>query len=538
MINKKNFMRFSKIAMAVVIASSFSTVAFAHDGDIYKLNDLSKPAFTQKDTANFKNQKQIGLYSSTYGYESSGRIYKFDDLTEVYTKYLQNFTKTIIALPSEKIAAGSVGQATTITVSSVSAADGKVTVTLKGAPTFAPKDEDFVLTQTIGDGVTTVVASTGFSIDSETNSSFTIPAVTTTSSDQSVIYGVSYKNQAVVNSTPVIIKGETDSSVPLTTTVNLYDATAYFKGMDYTQLVYVRQQSEFNYSIILEDGKILIGIDSSDPQNGDVTEDSKVVVGVVKGKALVSTVDINLKSIETGKTKVVDKASPMDKYLDFISNVSELYTNDNLVYEFNVPIAVDEEEDATIQNQVIKSEQQVLASLTLNGVKPKSIKKVNLFNEDFNQYQVIMPEKVLKDQIIVNVDGMYMKNTTTNIKSLNFVRNSFPRDINSSFIEMKKEIKRDTVGLVATTLTTDLTNDFSNVDYDTLKIVDQKKDSEDTDSCTVALAGNSLIITPVDVNAESIAYYNELTVVALKDGLPVKYGRYECINIYYKNGVK
>ncbi|MCB2340910.1 leucine-rich repeat domain-containing protein [Clostridium estertheticum] len=122
MVNKKLFMGLSKITMVAIIISSLSIIVFAKDGDIYKLNDLSKTAFTQAQTANFNNQRKIGLNSSVYGYEYSGKVYKFDDLTSLFTKYTQDITKTKAALSTERTAVGNAGQSvTTLYVQSVSA---------------------------------------------------------------------------------------------------------------------------------------------------------------------------------------------------------------------------------------------------------------------------------------------------------------------------------------------------------------------------------------------------------------------------------
>ncbi len=110
MMSKKLHKGLSKFITATILACSVSGIAYAADGDIYNLTDLSKPAYTQSQTKSFKTQKSITLNSQNFGYELSGKVYKFDDLSELFTKYGQDITKAKASLLTEKAAVGSAGQ--------------------------------------------------------------------------------------------------------------------------------------------------------------------------------------------------------------------------------------------------------------------------------------------------------------------------------------------------------------------------------------------------------------------------------------------
>ncbi|MCB2339563.1 Ig-like domain-containing protein [Clostridium estertheticum] len=92
----------SVTAMSAIMATAISMPAKATDADIYLLNDLLKPIYTKAQTANFANQKIIGLHSENYGYELNKKIYRFDDLTEVFNASNNNLVTTLAALPTAK----------------------------------------------------------------------------------------------------------------------------------------------------------------------------------------------------------------------------------------------------------------------------------------------------------------------------------------------------------------------------------------------------------------------------------------------------
>ena len=109
-------------AMSVIIVTAISIPVKAADADIYLLSDLSKPAYTRLETANFARQKLIGLHSSNYGYELTGKIYKFDDLTSVFMSHKNDIALAKVALPLEKTAiAGAPGQISELKIESISA---------------------------------------------------------------------------------------------------------------------------------------------------------------------------------------------------------------------------------------------------------------------------------------------------------------------------------------------------------------------------------------------------------------------------------
>ncbi|MBU3101773.1 MULTISPECIES: leucine-rich repeat domain-containing protein [Clostridium] len=128
-------------------------------------------------------------------------------------------------LKTEEVVLGQYGTLTItpVSVQSVSATDGKVNVILNGAPTVEPEAEDFVITQKIGDGAATTVVPEGFYVDSKNNLLFTIPTVATTSSDQSVVYGVSYKNEASFKTVAFTIKGGTGINTIVTFPDKVFD---------------------------------------------------------------------------------------------------------------------------------------------------------------------------------------------------------------------------------------------------------------------------------------------------------------------------
>jgi len=150
--NKPVLSVLSITAMTTIITSALSAPAFAANGDIYNLNNLGTPAYTQSQTANFALQKTIGLNSGSYGYEYTGKVYNFDDLTKVYDAQGQDFTKTMTALPTSATPAGDAGQTTpttALTVSSVGTINAtNVTVTLANVPTVLPAGSAFTVTDT------------------------------------------------------------------------------------------------------------------------------------------------------------------------------------------------------------------------------------------------------------------------------------------------------------------------------------------------------------------------------------------------------
>ncbi|MGH4139589.1 Ig-like domain-containing protein [Clostridium sp.] len=109
-------------AMSVVIFTSLCIPVKAADADIYLLNDLSKPAYTRSETANFAHQKKIGLHSENYGYELTGKIYKFDDLTSVFMSHNNDIALARAALVIEKTAFAVIpGQTTDLKIESIAA---------------------------------------------------------------------------------------------------------------------------------------------------------------------------------------------------------------------------------------------------------------------------------------------------------------------------------------------------------------------------------------------------------------------------------
>ncbi|MCB2339557.1 hypothetical protein [Clostridium estertheticum] len=144
--NKKAVAVFSTLAMATMISAALSMPAKAADGDIYKLNDLSKTAYTHAATANFGVQKIISLDSANYGYEVNSKVYKFDDLTAVYAANNFNTAAALAAIPTTKEAVGPAGQATAVTVQSVNAiTDTKLTIVFS-APVESTTAANFNIT--------------------------------------------------------------------------------------------------------------------------------------------------------------------------------------------------------------------------------------------------------------------------------------------------------------------------------------------------------------------------------------------------------
>ena len=80
---KKN--KFFAVLSTTVIASMLSTTVFAATGDVWNIKD-DKIEFTEAQMVNLKNQKKVSLGSKSYGYEFNGKVYRLDDVNEVYGK--------------------------------------------------------------------------------------------------------------------------------------------------------------------------------------------------------------------------------------------------------------------------------------------------------------------------------------------------------------------------------------------------------------------------------------------------------------------
>lgn len=89
-------------------------------------------------------------------------------------------------------------------IQSVSAVNGRVTVTLSAAPSTAPVPGDFAVTQSINGGIATSVTPTAISASGATVT-LTVPQVGVTASDQSVVVSVSYKGGTAVAASAFIV---------------------------------------------------------------------------------------------------------------------------------------------------------------------------------------------------------------------------------------------------------------------------------------------------------------------------------------------
>ncbi|MBU3101783.1 leucine-rich repeat domain-containing protein [Clostridium sp. DSM 17811] len=97
-----------------------------------------------------------------------------------------------------------------------SAFNGLISVTFDYALAKTPSIYDFVTTQTIG-GVTTTVIPTGITMDSTMRTAtLRVPMVVATATDQSVVYGLSYKGGTVVNSNTFTVAKAIDNSTIVT----------------------------------------------------------------------------------------------------------------------------------------------------------------------------------------------------------------------------------------------------------------------------------------------------------------------------------
>ncbi|MGH4139596.1 S1C family serine protease [Clostridium sp.] len=334
----------SKFIVATIIASSFSMAAFAANGDIYKLNDLSQTAYTKASTANFKTQRTIGLHSEDYGYEVSNKIYKFDDLTEVFIANNQDFTKTLVALPNVKTSVGDAIQSniligvfdrdifennyvvvnvptgktvkdvlvngiskvestdyivtgtklrifvttskdtikitttdgivyvvkvditenTAPIIKSVSAINGKVNITFDSALTSTPSISDFAVTQTIGSTNATIIPMR-ITMDSTMKmATLTVPTVEAISSEQSVVYGISYKNSTIINSTVFAVESKTDEN----TTLSVKDINNKYGD----SVVYIQVQ-DINHKVIASGSGFIVNL------NGTLVTNFHVIKG-------------------------------------------------------------------------------------------------------------------------------------------------------------------------------------------------------------------------------------------------------------------
>ncbi|MFL0198586.1 hypothetical protein ACJDU8_23960 [Clostridium sp. WILCCON 0269] len=82
MINKRVYMRLSKIAIATIIVTSLGGVAYAKDGDIYNIS--TTPITDEGSIDNRTTLFDLILNMSSYGYEISNEIYKASDINNAF----------------------------------------------------------------------------------------------------------------------------------------------------------------------------------------------------------------------------------------------------------------------------------------------------------------------------------------------------------------------------------------------------------------------------------------------------------------------
>lgn len=127
-----------------------------------------------------------------------------------------------------------------ITVSSVSAVNGAIMVTLSGAPAVAPVLDDFAVTQTIGIAGATAVTPTKLSLDATgAIVTLTVPTVAATVADQSVVDSVSYKTASAVLAPAFTVTNNTAAvnavnAATMDNTQATLEANAQVLGLDLT----------------------------------------------------------------------------------------------------------------------------------------------------------------------------------------------------------------------------------------------------------------------------------------------------------------
>lgn len=144
-------------------------------------------ATVQKDERNRDYQSMLtGLTT-----EETDRQTKGTALTAVNTD-LDNIITIIQGQPETT-------STSNLAVQSVSAVDGTLIVTFNSPLATTPAVADFVVTQTTGTGVTTIIPTVVTMDSTNTVATITIPTVTPTSVEQSVVDTVSYENTTPVS---------------------------------------------------------------------------------------------------------------------------------------------------------------------------------------------------------------------------------------------------------------------------------------------------------------------------------------------------
>ena len=81
-----------KKIIATIVGCIFLFVGksiYAADGEIYNLKTLEK-IYTLDDLMSMKNQMDVGLHQSKYGYELNNKVYKFKDVNNIYVQKRKN----------------------------------------------------------------------------------------------------------------------------------------------------------------------------------------------------------------------------------------------------------------------------------------------------------------------------------------------------------------------------------------------------------------------------------------------------------------
>ncbi|MBW9170792.1 Ig-like domain-containing protein [Clostridium estertheticum] len=217
MLNKKIFMGISRVVIVSIIALSSTPMINAHasTGDFY--NQTTQTKYTKADLIS-----NTSLADGLQDEMDNGNVIlkeyntgKYIDYSKANTSFLDNIINGIepSTAVGKAIVAGKTnatkeileayGLPTTITVptiKSVNAINGKVTVTFDKVLTLAPTISDFAIKETIGSTNTTIIP-TSVTMDSTMKiATFTMPTLASTATDQSIVYGMSYKSASIVNS--------------------------------------------------------------------------------------------------------------------------------------------------------------------------------------------------------------------------------------------------------------------------------------------------------------------------------------------------
>lgn len=236
---------------------------------------------------------------------------------------------TAVAAPAFTVA-----KVTALGVSTVSAVNGTVTVTMNSVPTVAPAIADFAVTNAGTAVAPTSIATTGAVV------TLTVPLVLATAADQSVVYSVSYKTATAVAASAFTVPATPALAITSASATNISELKVSFNN----NLNLTAAQTVANY-VVKDNNGATVQVDNA--QLADNQKDVTLTIGTGAVPAALNTLktytvtvakDLTLVTPTALTTSLVSAAAAVaDTTVPTISAVTPV-GNLGAIVTFNKPI--------------------------------------------------------------------------------------------------------------------------------------------------------------------------------------------------------